>query len=261
VKYETAYHFLRADMTAGSGSEPPWKRGQRREIKGRLTLCERGYHSAPSWYDALQYAPGPVACIVQIGGEIKRDDTKAVSQFRKLVRYRNVERELRLFAVSEARLALSAERKAGREPDKRSWDVLRVARLFVDGKATDAQLSAAESAAESAARSAARSAAESAAESAARSAAESAARSAAESAALSAAESAARSAAWSAALSAAWSAAWSAAESAAWSAAESAARSAARSAAESAAWSAALSATRSRQRRKLQRILDKLVVS
>ena len=61
------------------------------------------------------------------------------------------------------------------------------------------------------------------------------------------------------------SAAESAAESAAWSAAESAARSAAESAARSAAWSAAESAARSaawsRQKRKLQRILDRAVAS
>ena len=225
VKYETAFHFLRADLTAGFGAEPPWKRGERREIKGDIALCERGYHSAPSWYDALQYAPGPVACIVQIGGQIERDDTKAVSQVRKLVRYKNVERELRLFAISEARWALLAERKAGREPDKRSWEALRVARLYAAGKATAAQLGAAESATWSAARSAAESATWSAARSAARSAAESAAWSAAESAARSAAESAARSAAWSAAESAARSAAW------------------------------------SRQKRKLQRILDRAVAS
>ena len=42
---------------------------------------------------------------------------------------------LRLFAVSCARRSLLAERKAGREPDKRSWDALRIARLYAEGNA------------------------------------------------------------------------------------------------------------------------------
>ena len=134
---------------------------------------------------------------------------------------------LRLFAVSCARRSLLAERKAGREPDPRCWDVLRVVTRYTKGKASDEELRSAESVAESAAASAVELAAESAAWSVASAA-------SAESAAWSAA-SAARSAAWSvasAARSAAWSVASAAsAESAAWSAAS------AESAARSAAWS------------------------
>lgn len=104
------------------------------------------------------------------------------------------DKQLRLVAVSYASRALRDERKAGREPDPRSWEAVKVAKKFANGKATEQELSAAESAAWSAAWSAAPSAAWSAAR-AAESAAWSAAQSAAQSAAPSAAPSAARSAA------------------------------------------------------------------
>jgi len=101
-------------------------------------------------------------------------------------------RILRLFACDCAEMALTRERDKGKEPDPRSWESVRVARLYAKGEATREELSAVSSAAWSAA--------------------------------WCAACSAARDAAWSAAWSAANSAAYSAAWSAAWSAVCSAAR-------------------------------------
>ena len=238
-----AFHWLRADMTANSGAEPAWTVGETRTCTGRIALCERGYHSSPSLWRCLAFAPGPVACLVEVSEPIDCDDTKQVSRTRRLLAARNVERELRLFAADCAERALARERQEGREPDVRSWAVLRVVRRYADGQATDEELSAAWLATMSAV--------ESAAESAARLATWSAARLAAWSAAKSAAWSAAESAAWSAAMSAAESAAWSATMSAAKSAAESAARLATLSAAELAAWSAAKSAEMAWQQKHL----------
>ena len=177
--------------------------------------CERGLHASVRAIDALQYAPGSFVCRVKCGGEVVHEHDKLACSERTVVWMADATNVLHRFAVETARSALKAERKRGREPHPDSWRVLDVKTAWLNGRATDADLSAARSAAGSAARSTAWSAA--------RSAAESAAESAAWSAAESAAESAARSAAWSAAESAARSAAWSAA----WSAAESAAKSAA----------------------------------
>jgi len=231
-----AYHFLRADMTAGSGNEPPWTVGEERRVKGKLQMYAYGYHSSPTWRDALRYAPGMIASIVEVPfrGTLK-DTDKQVSRRRKLIAARDSNRTVILWAAECAERPLLREREAGREPDKRSWKVIEVLRLFLDGKATQKQMSAARSAAYSAAyaaRSAARSAAASATY-AARSATY-AAYCAAASAAASAAY-AARSAADSAAASAAYAAyAAYAARSAADSAAASAAANAAASAADSA---------------------------
>jgi len=53
------------------------------------------------------------------------------------------DRTARLFACDCAARALRRERRAGREPDKRSWEALRVARLYAEGKATNQELIAA----------------------------------------------------------------------------------------------------------------------
>ena len=102
------------------------------------------------------------------------------------------ERILHEYACWCAKWTLKREREAGREPDPRSWEAIRIKRLWLAGKVTDEELAKAKSAAWYAARCAAWSLDDSAAKSAAKSAARCAARSAAKSAAESAAWSAAR---------------------------------------------------------------------
>ena len=65
------------------------------------------------------------------------------------------ERIMRLFACDVAERALKRERKTGREPDPRSWEAVRVSRLYAAGKATREELAAAWAAAREAARAAA----------------------------------------------------------------------------------------------------------
>ena len=77
------------------------------------------------------------------------------------------EMDLHELACKFAERALKRERKKGREPHIDSWNAIKVKRKWLKGKATDEELSAAESAAWYAAESAARSAAWSAARSAA----------------------------------------------------------------------------------------------
>ena len=77
------------------------------------------------------------------------------------------EHDLYELACRCASRALREERKAGREPDPRSWAAIETRRAWLRGDMSDEDLSAAESVARSAAWSAVRSAAESAARSAA----------------------------------------------------------------------------------------------
>jgi len=152
-----AYHFLKEDMRAGSGREKPWKVGEERTVPrpDRIELCAYGYHSAPSWRDALKYAPGPVACIVEVSEPVARDDSKQASTTRKLLAAKDVSKELRLFACDCAERTLKRERKAGREPDERSWKAIIVSRRYANGEATLEELQAARDAAWDAARDAA----------------------------------------------------------------------------------------------------------
>ena len=77
-----------------------WRIGQRRTLKGEIIPCQYGYHASPSLWDALRYAPGALACKVELSGTIvPHGDDKYAASTRKLVAAVNVERELRLFAA------------------------------------------------------------------------------------------------------------------------------------------------------------------
>lgn len=145
-----AFHFLKEDMTAGSGNEPPWTVGEERECTGEIQLCVRGYHSSPTWFDALQYAPGNIACIVEVSEPIRKDGNKMVSHKRKLIDCRYAGRTLREFACD------CAERVIGNDNEnfEQLKNCIEVARKFARGEATSEQLTAAKYAADSAAQSA-----------------------------------------------------------------------------------------------------------
>ena len=151
-----AYHFLKDDMHGGYGKEKKWEIGEEREIKqGKIKLCKRGYHSAPGWYDALGYAQGGMACIVEVSEPVEKDATKFVSRKRKLIDARDATHVLREWGCSCAERAL----KKAKVTDERSWNAIKTARLYNKGEATKEELDAAYSAADSAAYYAAHSAA------------------------------------------------------------------------------------------------------
>ena len=186
------WHFVREDRKLRDGQIVKSGRVYRLPKGQTPELCERGYHASERAIDALKYAPGPVVCRVELRGTIIPDTDKAVATERKVLWVADATTVLHELACWCAERALRAERKAGREPDPRSWEAVKVKRRWLAGKATNQELSAAWSAADSAA----------------------------------ASWSAARSAAWSAADFAAGAASWSG-----WSAARSTVRSASRSAA------------------------------
>jgi hypothetical protein len=151
-----AYHFLKADMKTGNGQEKAWTVGEERTHKAKtLVICVRGYHSSPSLWDALEYAPGPMATVVEISEPEGRQDDKYVSRTRKLLCAVNIETELRQFAIDCAERALLREREEGREPDPRSWAALEAAKAFLRGEITPGELAAARDAAKAAAKAAA----------------------------------------------------------------------------------------------------------
>jgi hypothetical protein len=215
------FHFLPDDgkLRYGSNELVKIKHTLMLPVDSKISMCNYGFHASKRAIDALQYAPGSLACIVTLHGEIKHDDDKSVAMGRTVLAMKDATDVLWEMACWSAEQALLNGRKEGREPHKDSWNAIKVRRLWLQGKATDEDLSAAYFAADFAARSAA----------------DSAAYFAADFAADSAADSAAYSAAYSAARFAADSAAYSAASYAAYSAARYAARSAARSVARSAA--------------------------
>lgn len=138
-----AYHFLKADFTAGEGNEKPWEIGETRTIANAndVRLCEYGYHSSPTLLGALQYAPGPMACLVEVSEPLFKDTDKQVSVSRKLIRAINIERQLRLFGCDCAERVLYIWEKHSN--DERPRQAITIARAYANGKATDEQLAAA----------------------------------------------------------------------------------------------------------------------
>ena len=153
-----AYHWLKNDMTSGSGDEKPWTIGETRTIEGDIELCRKGYHSSKSFYDALQYTPGAMACIVEISGKTIKGGDKQVSSTRKLIDARDATKVLMEFDVDCAERVLPNFEKYYPQDD-RPRKAIQAARAFNKGAITQDGLSAAGSAAWLAAESAAGSAA------------------------------------------------------------------------------------------------------
>jgi len=134
-----AYKFLRNDMRSGSGDEPAWKIGEKRTIRGKLLICSRGYHSSPSFYDALGYAEGNMACIVEVTRPQHRQGDKYVSSSCTIISCKDAEKVLRTWACDCAERAS----KRAKVTDERSWNVIKVARFYNEGKATKEEWDAA----------------------------------------------------------------------------------------------------------------------
>ena len=132
----------------------PLKIGMTYTHEGTLSLCESGFHDSARVIDALRYAPGSYLCRTLASCDIV-DGDKRCSRTRIAIAGADVTDTLRLFAVRLAYCALLSERNLGREPDPRSWEVLRVQQAWIRGEATDGEREAAYSAAYLAARSAA----------------------------------------------------------------------------------------------------------
>jgi len=144
---ELAWHFLPKDRRTqydhGKGGRRLIEPGTTLVWRDKLFMCESGLHASTKILDALEYAPGPIICRVECSGEIIRGNDKLVCSRRKVLWMADAERTLHEFACWCAESALKRERKAGREPDKRCWNAIKVKRRWLKGKATDDELTAA----------------------------------------------------------------------------------------------------------------------
>jgi hypothetical protein len=194
-----AWHFVGDDLRDG---RPIPADGVTLKHKGKLELCASGLHASERLIDALQYAPGPILCRVQMGGTIKKESDKLVARQRTIIWRVNSTDVLRKFA---RQCALDVAHL---------WNMPPVVRQYLetgDERLRDAAWDAAWDAGRAAARDAAWDAGRAAARAAAWDAAWAAARDAARDAAWDAGRAAARAAAWATARAAAWDAAWDAA--------------------------------------------------
>ena len=94
-----AWHFVGDTLRDGSPVPPD---GKWLAHSGKLVLCESGLHASPDPFDALQYAPGPILCLVELGGKIVKDADKYVASRRKILRRMDATELLRYFARMQA---------------------------------------------------------------------------------------------------------------------------------------------------------------
>ena len=142
------WHFCRNDKRLGFEDGRQIRTGRTLKVKPPVILCKHGLHASKRIIDALKYSQGHIICKVKLSGKIIHDTDKSVATERTVIAMVNGERLLHEFACDIAEKAL----KRANVTDKRSWNAIKVKRLWLDGKATDEELSAAYSAAYSAAR-------------------------------------------------------------------------------------------------------------
>ena len=113
--------------------------GETLRVEGSPVLCKHGLHASAQAIDALSKAPGPIACLVTLGGEIAHGKDKSAAQERTVFWMVDATRLLRDFACNVAEIALERERERGREPDPRSWAAVEVMRRFLRGDASEGE--------------------------------------------------------------------------------------------------------------------------
>jgi len=72
------------------------------EHDGPLVICQSGLHASLDPFDALQYAPGPILCLVECDGDIHHQRDKLVCRRRRIVARRDATEGLRYFARMQA---------------------------------------------------------------------------------------------------------------------------------------------------------------
>jgi hypothetical protein len=90
-----AYHFVNTALRDG---RPVPADGEWLEHAGDVVLCESGVHASECPFDALQYAPGNVLCLVELDGEILTGNDKLVASRRRIIKRIDAEPLMREFA-------------------------------------------------------------------------------------------------------------------------------------------------------------------
>ena len=90
-----AYHFVGDTLRDG---RPIPADGEWLVHGGEVVMCESGLHASRDPFDALQYAPGPVLCLVECEGIVSEDKDKLVCRRRKIIARFDATDTLRAFA-------------------------------------------------------------------------------------------------------------------------------------------------------------------
>ena len=151
MKKLTAWHFLQEDKKLRFEPFTDVKVGETLTHEGELKMCSSGLHASIDALDALQYAPGLIACRVELSGDIIQGDGKCVASQRKVKWMADATVVVKKFAIWCAEEALANEVANGRTPDPRSYAAIQAAKDYLEGKIDHAAAYAAAKAAANAA--------------------------------------------------------------------------------------------------------------
>ena len=147
------WHFVGTTLRDG---RPVPRTGRWLVHDGPLVLCASGLHFGRTPWEALQYAPGPILCRVEVGGTILDGGDKGVAQRRRIVQRMDATELLRYFARMQALSVIHLWRA---DPPDVVLDYLMTGDDGIRAAARAAAWAAAEADAEADARAAARAAA------------------------------------------------------------------------------------------------------
>jgi hypothetical protein len=137
VKTVLAWHFVKNDGTNRDGIKE--QVGHWYKVAGEIMPCQHGLHGSVQLIDALNFAPGSILRRTEHQGTIVGGSDKLASSERRVLWQVDATKILHLFACWCAEDAL----KDAKIADERSWNAIKVKKLWVDGKATDDELDAA----------------------------------------------------------------------------------------------------------------------
>lgn len=112
-----AYHFVGATLRDGRPVPPD---GEWLVHDEPAVLCESGLHASRRPWDALQYAPGAVLCLVEVADIAEEREEQLVAHRRRIVRRVDLTTDLRAFARQCARDVLHL------------WDAPEVVRRYLE---------------------------------------------------------------------------------------------------------------------------------
>ena len=99
MKRNLAWHFTGPNLRDGT---PIPRAGKWLQFDGNLVLCETGLHASRQPFDALQFAPGNLLHLVDVGGTIIEDNDKLVCSRRKIIVSMDADPLMRYFARMQA---------------------------------------------------------------------------------------------------------------------------------------------------------------
>ena len=138
-----AFYIAPPDLRLPNGDGRAIVVGETLEVAGPLSLCSLGLHASEHVLDAAGYRGVGCLTLVELSGDIVEGDDKLCATRRKtlaILSEKETARVLRLITCCAAEMAIGW---SGEEPDQRSVDAIDCARRFAEGRASQAELTAA----------------------------------------------------------------------------------------------------------------------